>query len=312
MAREVLNSGVHLGYDGVANALRSTPEQNYQVWFDAPATWDSLRRESIQAALNIRKSTDKEIVVLYSGGLDSEWTMESFRLAGVAVTALCVVYKNGLNAHDVGWARAYLDRTQHKSVIWHEFDLADYYKSEAQKTLAWNVQTPELAYTAQYQSLLDNRTDNRVFITSYDEPLVVANDAGADRIWEVTYSERHYSVVKFFEQYQIDGCSNWSRQSPELFASYVTQPQWQLLVSNMYGPMNWHSEMIKIPMFQYAFPTLAARPKYTGFEGSLDFVVEGSTKWKQYLMEQTQCKWLQDYRENIHSIWAKLGVNKRG
>lgn len=311
MARLKLNTGVYLGYDHVENAFRTSPKQAYQVWFDKPETWGTLLLESIAAAKRIRESTDKEIVVVYSGGLDSEWPLEAFRLAGIEVTALFISYKNGLNDHDAYWAKRYLERTEHKSIIWHELDLEEWYKSDEQKELAWTVQTPELAYTAQFKSILDNRNDSRVFITGYDEPLIVANDQGSERIWELTYSERHYSVVKFFEAFNVDGCSNWSRQSAELFAAYVTQPQWKMLAANLYEPVTWNSELVKIPMYQQSFPFLEARPKYTGFEKSLSFIVSASNSWKEYVESRTDCKWLEEYRENIHDVWRKLGVTPR-
>lgn len=314
MARMNLSSGVYLGYDGEANALRTNNDQNYQVWFDRPdRQHGSLREESIKAAQAIRAGTDKEIVVLYSGGLDSEWTMESFRCAGIKVTALRVVYANGGNDHDMFWANRYLKRTNHESVIDYQLDLADWYRSDAQKELALKTQTPELAYTAQFRALLETNNSNRVFITSYDEPLLVADDADkSQRKWNVVYSERHYSVVKLFEQYDIDGCSNWSRQSSSLFASFVTQPQWMALANNLYNPLVWNSEMIKVPMFQFAFPNLEARTKYTGFEQSLGFVVEGGKAWRQHLSATTGMTFMQDYSEPIESVWAKLGLNYHG
>ncbi len=314
MARLNLSSGVYLGYDGVANAMRERNDQNYQVWFDRPEyQHGSLREESIKAARSIRDSTDKEIVVLYSGGLDSEWTMESFRLAGIKVTALRVIYANGGNDHDMFWANRYLKRTNHESVIDYKLDLADWYKSDEQKSLALATQTPELAYTAQFRALLESQNGNRVFITSYDEPLLVADDTDKEnRKWNVTYSERHYSVVKLFENYGVDGCSNWSRQSSSLFAAFVTQPQWMALASNLYNPLVWNSEMIKVPMFQFAFPNLEARTKYTGFEQSLSFVVEGGKAWRKHLEEVHGMKFMQDYSEPIEQIWAKLGMNHHG
>lgn len=311
MARLEINSGVYLGYDGVADAFRTSQDQKYDLMIAKPSRWGTLAQESLESARRIRDSTDKEIVVLYSGGLDSEWVLESFRLARIPVTALCVVYKNGLNSHDMWWARRYLARVPSVKQEFYELDLLEWYKSQEQKDLAFTVQTPELAYTAQFKAILDKKNSDRVFITSYDEPLLVANDSGDTRKWELTYSERHYSVVKLFNYFNIDGCSNWSRQSAKLFASFITQPQWNMLAANMYAPLTWNSEMVKIPMFQYSFPYLEARPKFTGFEQSLDFIVDIGNEWRKHLLEEHGVTWMQDYTAPIEEVCERIGVTRR-
>lgn len=311
MAIEIVNKGVWVGYDGHANAQRTEKDQTFQTWFQAPELRTELRDASIRAAKQIRDSTDKEIVVLYSGGMDSEWILESFVLAGIPVTPLVVVYEDGLNKHDVDWATRYIQRRKIEGAVYDTLNLRDWYKSQGQKDIAWITQTPELAYTSQFQAIQKLNDGNRFFITGYDEPGMVADDSGAQRAWRLFYNERHYSVVKMFSQFGVPGVPNWGRYSNELFASYVCQPQWQMLVANMFNPMIWNAEMIKVQMFQASFPFMEARPKFTGFETSLDFIVESSRTWQASVVERLGYKWTQEWSDDIKNVWSVLGLKDR-
>lgn len=308
-----LCSGVYSGYEHnpEKNALRRNGGENFHVWHD-PLTRDisSLYRESMQAAQEFRASTDKEIVVLYSGGMDSEWVLESFVAAGIPVTPLVVVYKNGLNDHDVQWANRYLNR-RNMPAIYHELDLAEWFKSDEIREIARTAQTPELAYTAQFKAILTHMHESRVFVTGYDEPLIIAKDEDNGRNWYLTYAERHFSVTKFFDQYNVPGCPHFSRWSQHLWASYVTNPINQTLVAGLHNPQIWQSEAIKTQLFRLQFPFMEARAKYTGFEGALDFLMEGSKRWQSDLMEEYGYKWATEWERNVLDVWSDIGVWKK-
>lgn len=302
------SNGVYVGYDNVPYARREDKAQTFQIWYDKPEVIGSLREQSINAAKAVRELTDKEIVVLYSGGMDSEWVIESFVSAGIEVTPLIIEYAGGLNSHDINWAKRYLSRRNITNVIHEVLDLREWYASSQIKEIAYQTQTIELAYTTQFQSLIRNNNGSRFFITGYDEPGMAADDSGAERQWKLFYNERHYSVVKLFAEYGIPGAPNWGRFDSKLFASYVCQPQWQMLAANMYSPQIWNSELVKVPMFQAAFPFMEARPKYTGFETALDAVVDGSRAWHAELNERLGYKWDQEWSRNIKDVWADLGM----
>lgn len=311
MAREIINQGVWVGYDGVPNVQRTEKDQTFQTWFRAPEQILSLRAASVRAAQQVRASTDKEIVVLYSGGMDSEWIIESFAIAKIPVTPLVVVYADGLNKHDVDWAQRYMQRRGITNAIYEHLDLRDWYQSQAQKDIAWLTQTPELAYTTQFQAIQKLNNGSRFFITGYDEPGMAADDSGPERQWNLFYNERHYSVVKLFAQLDVPGVPNWGRYSDELFASYICQPQWQMLGANMYNPLVWNSEMVKIPMFQASFPFMEARPKFTGFETALNFVVDGAREWQASVVDRLGYKWTQEWSDNIKTVWDTVGLKGR-
>ncbi len=307
-------TGLPSGYNGVQQRLRQNVNDVFTYEFQPVNRFIGLRRASIEAAHAVRASTDKEICVLYSGGLDSEWALEAFRLANIPVTAVVITYADGLNDHDTLWAKAYLERHKHASVIWHPLNLREWYKSQEQKDLAWRVQTPELAYTGQFKTLLDLHNGQRAFITGYDEPLLVADDSacatGGYRTWSVVYEEKHNSVVKLFHEFGLDGVTNWSRSSAELIAAFITQPQWQMLAANLYQPQIWNSELVKVQMFQSHFPEMRARTKYTGFEKANDFIVNAAKDWQAYVVEQTGQKWSKQWTSPVEDVWRTIGFHQ--
>ena len=302
---------VLVGYDHVADARRTNADQKFETWFDQPDLIESLSAASVRAAREVGESTDKEIVILYSGGMDSEWILESFFLAGVPVTPLLVNYRDGLNDHDMAYAQRYLGRRGITKSLLDTLDLRKWYGSQAQKDIAELSQTPELAYTTQFQAIEKLNNGSRFFITGYDEPGIQADDSAEVRRWNLFYNERHYSVVKLFRALGVPGIPNWGRYSSALLAAYVCQPQWQMLVANLYNPTVWNAEMIKIPMFQAHFPFMEARPKFTGFEKSLSFIIDETRKWKNSVKERLGYNWSDEWRCDIHEVWDTLGLRDR-
>lgn len=59
------------------------------------------RAECIDAAPEIRKSTNKKLVLAMSGGVDSEIVAESFRLANIPFSTVICRFTIDLNSHDV-------------------------------------------------------------------------------------------------------------------------------------------------------------------------------------------------------------------
>lgn len=298
---------LYRGYDGVADIFRTSSQQNYTFGFDIPTEITDLKTASIAAAQEFGlKYQDREIMILYSGGLDSEWLCESFFLAGVPFTPVIVRYSGSDNEHDLKWATRYLERRQllQRTLYW-DFDLRGWYGSNEQFEIAENSQLSELAYTGQFKAMLELNRPDRIFLNGYDEPVITAADDSGQRQWNLTYNERHYAVHKFSQHYGIPTQQGgWVNSS--VFAAYVNSPVWQLLVANLVNPLIWNSELLKVNIYQKAFPFLEARPKYTGFENMLDVVVPATKKWRSLLKAKHDTLWLQEWRRPIKEVWLEL------
>lgn len=289
----------------MADGVRERPEQSYEFWYDMPQRIQSLNRASVQAAIEFwRRHSNKEIVILYSGGLDSEWVCEAFWQARVPFTPLVVDYC-GANEHDLVWARRWLDLRKITNTIWWRFDLRAWYGSSEQLEIAEASQLAELAYTGQYKAVLEHSTGNRIFVSGYDEPVITADDSGTDRNWLLTYNERHYSIHKFFAHYGIPTePGGWL--DANVFAAYIHCPMWQWLVANLGNKMMWNSELVKARIYGTAFPALVPRPKYTGFENMLDIVVPATNRWHRTCVEKHGTRFLQDWSRPIKEVWESM------
>ena len=299
-----MTSRIFKGYDGVADIPRTNNEQRYQVWFEKPTRLPmSLRQESLAAAKDLAATyPDKELMVLFSGGLDSEWICESLWTAGVKFTP--TVMNNGANDHDLYWARRWCAK-RGVTPYEHFFDLKSWYGSSEQFEIAANCQTTELAYTGQLKTMLDLNSPDRVFIHCYDEPGLVADDSGPERVWNLYYSERHYSVTKFLTHYGINSKPNgWI--DTNLTNAFIRTPTMQMLVANLWRPQIWSSEMLKVKYYQGAVPSLEARHKYTGFENMLDVVVPINQQWKITCQERYGTIWMDDFSRPIKDVWREL------
>ena len=308
---------VYRGYDNVWDINRTTAQQQYTFGFDRPRDIIGLRAASIRAAREFQQQyPDKEIVILYSGGMDSEWLCESFYLAGVPFRPLIVDYTDGINesanAHDLEWANRWLERRGVQTAIRWAFDLRKWYGSAEQKEIAERSQMSELAYSGQFRAMLEFQHKDRIFLNGYDEPVIVADDGGdggdgdgKERTWNLVYNERHYAIHKFMNAYNFHTQpGGWI--DANVFAAYTTCPQWQVLVANLVEPKVWNSELVKTRIYASAFPFMEARPKYTGFERMLDVVVPATKMWRQYIEETYGTLWLQDWSRPIKDVWLEL------
>ena len=296
---------LYRGYSGVPDVPRTNNEQNYEFWFDRPKDILGLRPASIRAAKEFgTRYAGKEIVILYSGGMDSEWLCESFWLAKVPFRPLIVNYNND-NAHDLYWARRYLQRRGIQNAIEWNFDLRKWYGSQEQFEIAERCQMSELAYSGQFRAMLEFQHPDRIFLNGYDEPVITADDSAEERVWNLTYNERHYAIHKFMAAYGFNTQpGGWV--DANVFAAYTHCPMWQLLVANMVQPQVWNSEMIKYRIYSNAFPFMEGRTKYTGFETMLDVIVPATKKWREYTDEKYGTRWLQDWSRPIKDVWREL------
>jgi hypothetical protein len=296
---------LYRGYSGVADVPRTNNQQNYEFWFDRPRDILSLREASIRAAREFgERYKDKEIIILYSGGMDSEWLCESFLLAKVPFRPLIVNYNND-NAHDLQWARRYLERRKIQNAIEWNFDLRSWYGSQEQFEIAERCQMSELAYSGQFRAMLEFQHQDRIFLNGYDEPVISADDSGDERVWNLVYNERHYAIHKFMAAYGFNTQpGGWV--DANVFAAYTMCPMWQMLVANLVQPQTWNSELVKAKIYGTAFPFMEARTKYTGFETMLDVVVPATKKWRAYTDEKYGTRWLQDWSRPIKDVWREL------
>lgn len=293
---------IYKGHDGGHLTRRTNMDQRFAWTYTKATEVLDLRSASLARARRIREAhPDKEIVVLYSGGMDSEWILETFYEAGIEASAL--VIDHGYNVDDVASAKVYLAERGIRT-YWHKEDLRSFYDSGEYEELCWASQTAEPGYAITYKAMLQRDTGSRLFIHGHDEPQVRADNSGPIRGWKFAYIERTAAVDMFLAHYKVPN-EMWF--DANLMASYVTAPAWLKIYANEYPLHIWDPEMIKHDLLPPAFPGLKLRPKRHGFEDGLRMVVETRHRWLAKVRELSGIDWMQITYEPVDSVLRKLG-----
>jgi hypothetical protein len=74
------------------------------------------------------------------------------------------------------------------------------------------------------------------------------------------------------------------------------------------SPQVWNSELKKPMLYSSAFPIMEPRPKYTGFEKALDFVVASAKAWQKEIVERQGWKWADSWSRDVRDVWADMGM----
>jgi len=136
---------------------------------------------------------DKKIYVCMSGGLDSEVTAISFKLAGVEFTPLIVDY-NGKNSHDTSYATVWCLENNIRPTI-HVLDLEKFFEKEMYEYAEYSKVTSPQILT--YQKIVD------IACGQYNGYIVLGGEirvyANADKIVTASYAwdkfENHFGEL---------------------------------------------------------------------------------------------------------------------
>lgn len=119
------------GYDEVPFLPRQNSQQKWWVRYGscrrAP---QSFFEEALETARVIASVADRDIWVLFSGGVDSEVTLRSFVAAKIKVKVAIARFKGDLNIHDISWAVIACEELD-VPYYFFDLDLLDFWSSQA-------------------------------------------------------------------------------------------------------------------------------------------------------------------------------------
>lgn len=212
--------------------------------------------ECINSAKLIRESTDLPITVLYSGGIDSEIVMESFRLAGISIKAAFCRYENNYNKHDLKYVEKYCDYYNIKLDI-VDLNLVKFWENQAYDYAELvGCITPQLLPGLWLMDQLDGclvaATGDVEFRRQDDGVWRYIIDEGHDVSWNRFAEIRQREIVPCFPEYT----------SEQLYAN-LNLKWFKKFVNNQVKTEN--NTMCNKPLIYEDF-NLISRPKFTGFE----------------------------------------------
>lgn len=215
----------------------------------------SFYKECVRAAHILYESASSPLVLLFSGGLDSEYMINIFKDAGIDFKVAIISYGE-YNSHDTVHAYNYCEANGITPIV-IDIDIEHFIISG---------KIIEIANTAkccayQIPSIMHgiSKIDGTVIMAN-GEPYVKNFDS--DWRWEET--ERVNSYMNWFTSQGIDGTPDFLRYTPEITLSFLQDPRVVQLVNNQL-PGKLSTRTSKHMIYSRDFE-LAQRPKFTGWE----------------------------------------------
>lgn len=228
----------------------------------------SFRSECCETARTIRRNTDLPIVVLFSGGADSEVALRAFVESGVEVSAAILRFADDLNVHDYAWA-VMICETLRVPYRFYDLNLRDFWNSEAlQYARDTQCVSPQLLSTMWLVDQIDGYPvlgsgEHYIAKRSPSNPSQ-ASDEYPRTHWDLIEKEKIAAWYRHFLVRGRDGCPGFFQYTPELMLSWLVDPMGlDLWNDRILGKLD--SMSTKLRFYKQHFD-IKDRPKYSGFE----------------------------------------------
>jgi hypothetical protein len=228
----------------------------------------SFRAECNETARVIRRNTNLPIVVLFSGGVDSEVALRAFVESGIEVSVAILRFRDDLNVHDFAWAVSACELLK-VPYRFYDLDLLEFWQTEAMK-YAHETQcvSPQLLSTMWLIDQIDGYC-----VLGSGEHYLAKRKIPDQAITETNYLRSHWDLIEkekiaaWYRHFLVrgrDGCPGFFQYTPELMLSWLVDPL-AVELWNDRIPGKLDSTSSKLRFYRQHFD-LRVRPKYSGFE----------------------------------------------
>lgn len=211
--------------------------------------------ELLDAAKIIYENTNDKLVLLLSGGLDSEFMLNIFKTANIPFEVAIISY-GFYNQHDTNYAFEYCKNHNIRPQV-VDIDIDNFIKTGKIYDIA--QQTGCNAY--QMTSIMYG-------VSKLDGTLIMANGEpyvkNYDSIWKYQETEHVNSYMKWYTDNGINGTPDFLRYTPESTVAFLKEPRVQELIDN-YHPGKLSTRTSKHLIYSKNY-TFLPRKKYTGWE----------------------------------------------
>jgi hypothetical protein len=282
VGRVELTRGNHFkfGYDEEWFVDRKRPEDVWTVAYGR-CTRPVLdwRAECIATARLIRESTNLDLWVLYSGGIDSEVVLQAFKFAGIPINAAITCFENDLNRHDVRLAVKFCE-THAIPYKLLRLDIEKFVASGDAMAYAERTRCTHPCFPRTMWAM--DQVDGYPILGSGECYLVKTNAEGVPSSWleedcaRITtpplppatwaLSEKE-QVAAWHRHLQVNnrsGCPGFFQYTPEVMVAFLRDPMVAQLCANQLAE-HTDTMAIKAVVYRQHF-LLERRPKYTSLE----------------------------------------------
>ena len=259
---------------------RETPYEKYKVNVGQidPAYYKTSNwlQEQYRTADIIYKEFGKDLVVLFSGGTDSEIVLRAFKHIGITPRAVFIRFKKDYNILDFEIAKSITDELGIK-LEFIDFDVKEFYRSGEAAEFATVLQCRQIAYLAVYYNILKIQAPSIMGGEMLLRRHVTLNDSK----WYYCFRENEdASAIRFSTKYNIPLVNEWFSYTPEMIAYYLEDPKIQWLITNRYN-YKLASVSSKNEILRRLFPNIKDKIKTHGYEKLMGF--NGETYRELYL-----------------------------
>jgi len=219
----------------------------------------SYYEESIRAAKLISENASSEIVLMFSGGIDSEYMLNIFKDAEVDFRVAILSY-GVYNEHDTHFAFEYCNANGIVPVV-VDVNLAQLINEDKISEIA------KLSKCCAYQmcSVMEgiSKIDGTIIMANGESTFTKHTQGETAGNWYWTEHERINSYRNWYKEKNIDGTPDFLKYTPELTASYLLEPEVIQLVND--NSQRQSTVDIKLDIYNKNYD-IQPRQKFTGWE----------------------------------------------
>lgn len=257
---------------------------------------DNYFLESQRAAELVWAQKSGKVYIMYSGGVDSEYTLKLFHSMGMPVVPVIVRLTPSYNDHDTDYAFRFCRSVGLEPLV-IDIDFDHFVRSGLILDIARSAELDIFQYPATLHAI--SQLDGTV-ICSTGEPAVRLENG----TWNVIFNQYDYTFFKYFEKHSITGTPFFIAYTPEMLFSFILDPRVNDLVNNRIKGKLGHQSSKFIIYNRHSEFNLVERPKYTGYEN-----IEKSEIVKHdniRAIEEMKSKWGGKAQEEYYTFISKL------
>jgi hypothetical protein len=221
---------------------------------------DNYFVESQRAAEMVWAQKQGKVYIMYSGGVDSEYTLKLFHSMGMKVTPVIVRLTPNYNDHDTEYAFKFCSSIGLTPLV-IDIDFDHFVKSGQILDIAMSAELDIFQYPAILHAISQL---NGTVLCSTGEP-AVRLDTDTKK-WNVIFNQYDYTFFSYFEKHSITGTPFFIAYTPEMLFSFILDPRVDDLVNDRIKGKLGHQSSKFIIYNRHSGFNLEERPKYTGYE----------------------------------------------
>lgn len=215
---------------------------------------------SQRAAEMIADNRQGNLHLMYSGGVDSEYTLSLFRYMGIPITPVIVKLLPDYNAHDVAYAFKYCEqRNITPTVIDIDFD--QFVATGEMYRTAVGMSSSKFHYAATAHAI---GKLNGTVLCGDGEPYIRLDPT--TKRWNLMVHEYEYALTNYYRLNNIHGTPHFNRYTKDMFYEFLKDSRMVDLANNQVPGKTSSFSSKWIIYNRHSGFNLEERPKYHGYE----------------------------------------------